>query len=405
MASVRDQLDSIDLMDQTTTETEEAPSDSPIEEEEEKEEEEGETSEEEESEEESSVEEDEEESVEESKEFKPPSLVTRVKQKYGKEIFKEFPELEDAYFKWREVSQIHGTLEEVKLAHEKANYLDGIAGEIMEGNLEPILDGAYEVNPESVKKIAYNFLPLLHGKAPKLFAEVIQPVVVNYLAKVAKDAQSMGDEQLLIAVRLLNRHTFEDSDIPKQMKIPKIEKDSNDIRSERAAFQAERETNFYSLVEKDSTPSIENAILSGLDPKKVLPEGLRDTAVDKIKDGVFQMLGKDREHMNKMAALKRTAQANGYSPKYVDQVTAEVVKKAKELIPTIRSKVIKELGLSSTLFKASPKEKVFPPSSTSINVGGNSSKLDAGKIDWDKTPMRNALDAALGGKSQVHLKK
>lgn len=400
MESVRDQLSNLDLGSEET-ETEESPSETsetPGEET---------PSEEEVPEEESSEEEEEEpEEATSSKEFKPPSLVTRVKQKYGKEIFKEFPELEDAYFKWREVSQLHGTVDEVKLAHKKAVYLDGIANEIMDGNLEPILDEAYEVNPDSVYKIAHTFLPMLQGKAPKLFAEVVQPIVVNFLAKAAKDAQALGDEQLLIAVRLLNRHAFDDSDVPRPMRIPKIEKNSDDIKYERAAFQSEREANFYGMVARDSNPQIDSAILAGLDPKKVLPEGLRETALGKIKDGIFNTLRNDRAHMNSMSALKRTAAANGFSPAYVDRITNEVVKNAKELIPTVRSRVIKELGLNSILFKAKPKETTFPDSTTeTVRVGSGSNKFDATKVDWDKTPIRNALDVALGGTSKVHLKK
>lgn len=404
METIREQLDNVS----SETEDSSSPS-SEVEETQESEVVEEETTEEEETplEEESEKEEtEEEEEVSDKKEFKPPSLVTRVKQKYGKEIFKEFPELEDAYFKWKEVSQIHGTIDDVKNAHQKALYLDNLAGELVEGNLEPILDGAYEIDPNSVAKIAHSFLPLIREKSPKLFASVVQPIVVNFLAKVAKDAQAMGNENLLLAVRHINNHAFDDSDVPRAVKIPKIERTNDEIRNERVALQTEKENNFYALIERDSISEIDSSILSGLDPKKVLPEGLREVAVDKIRTGIFDTLRSNREHMNRMAALKRTAMANGYAPAFTEKVTNEVVKSAKELIPIIRSKVIKELGISSTLFPKNPQtEKTIGSPSSVINTGGNGPKIDASKIDFNKTSIRDALGASLGEKRDIHYRK
>jgi hypothetical protein len=343
-----------------------------------------------------------------SKEFKVPSLITRVKQKFGKEVFKEFPELEDAYFKWKEVSQLHGTVEEVKESQEKALYLDQIGEKLVEGDIEPILDAAYEADPNSVTKIAHSFLPLLREKSPKLFSQVIHPVVVNVLAKVAKDAEAMGNENLLTAVRYINKHMFDDDGVPRRMELPKFDKGNDEVKQERNKLAAEREFNFYSNVESKSDPVISRIVAKNLDPKGRLPEGIREVAINNIKAMVYQMLTSDKAHMSKMAALKRTAMANGYNGNYAENIAKEILASAKELIPIARGKVVKKLGIEKILYKGEGDGKVdksIPSHSSGTISTGSGGKLEVDKIDWGKTSIRDAMDAAIDGKGNVHLKK
>src|SRR6187401_409402 len=118
------------------------------------------------SEEESEEEDDELKEIEE--ELKGPSeedleLMTPVRRKeilakYPK-LFKDFPYLEKAYYREQQFTEINPTIEDARVASEKAKIMDIVEREIMSGDITSVLAAAKDENQEAFYKVVDNYLP------------------------------------------------------------------------------------------------------------------------------------------------------------------------------------------------------------------------------------------------------
>lgn len=379
-----DEKDTVEKEEEETTEKEDT-SDEEVPDED------GEVEEEEDKEEDAEDTEEEEESEEDTSKSKVPSLITRAKTKYPG-VFKEFPELKEAFFKHREYEQVFGSIEEAREAASVAEGVAGLTQALREGNPGPLMDTIYEEDPEALKAMAMSFLPTLHSKSNKLFSAVITPIINNMFAGIAKTAAENGNEDLLLAVRYCARAIGLGSDVPRPTKVG-LPKRNPEVESERRALVNERETQFFDATEDRANPVIDEEILKGLDPDGALPEGLREATVEKIRNGVFKLLAQNPNYMRRMRALRNAAVANGYSKEYQKKIAKAVIEAAKELIPSQRAKYRKRMLGNLVKDKKDTTPAVPQSGNDNANVGGKDKK--AVEIDWKTTSMREALDKVI----------
>jgi len=87
--------------------------------------------------------------------------------------------------------------------------------------MEPTLDVMYERDPEGLKSVIANFLPTINRKSPKLFSLAVTPVIKNVLAKLADEAGTNGNKDMVTAVRLINHALFRDKNVPEPVEFDK----------------------------------------------------------------------------------------------------------------------------------------------------------------------------------------
>lgn len=324
---------------------------------------------------------------EEEIETKPPSLITAAKKEFPN-LAKKYPQLIDSYFENQEFKQVFGTVDDAKLAVEKSDVLDGLLGALETGDIEPTLDVMYERDPEGLQQLITNFLPTISKRSPQMFKEAVRPVIQNLLARIAQKAQSNRDEDLMTAVRYINREVFGSSDAPEPTKFEAARRaaaEGNDNKAEKV---------FYSAIEATIDPIIDKEILAGLDPDNAYPEGLREAALDKIKNRVFEILRSNEGHMRTMTALRKSAAANEYNREYQRKVSRAVINAAKEIIPSIRAKVKKSMigeGKTERTRTGTPSVPSSNSRTASVDSGGKGSN----KFDLKTDSIRDAMDKVL----------
>lgn len=311
------------------------------------------------------------------------SLITRAKTEFNG-IFRKFPELQDSYFEAREFKQVFASPAEAREAEERNSAFESLANELVErGNVEPLLETIYATDPEALKTFAENFFPTLSTRAPELAAHVIGPVFNNMLARVYREAKTRGDENLEAAVLLLKREVFGNVEAPRPVR------NETKLREPQQDQQlTERRGEFFSSVNMVVEPVVRAEIMKGLDPNKALPEALVETAVDKIMEMIYNSLRSNDEHGRMLGAIEKAARASGYSRDGRNKMAREIIRAAKELIPNARGQIKKQLF--GNMFMKSAEESSQIPAGNS----GSSSPINAEKIDWNKTNLRDAIHGA-----------
>ena len=97
---------------------------------------------------------------EEDLELMTPVRRKEILAKYPK-LFKDFPYLEKAYYREQQFTELLPTINDAKIAVEKAQVLDKFDCEIMSGDITTVLEAAKDESQEAFLKIADNYLPAL----------------------------------------------------------------------------------------------------------------------------------------------------------------------------------------------------------------------------------------------------
>src|SRR6187401_3520536 len=95
---------------------------------------------------------------EEDLELMTPVRRREILAKYPK-LFKDFPYLEKAYYREQQFTEINPTIEDARVASEKAKIMDIVEREIMSGDITSVLAAAKDENQEAFYKVVDNYLP------------------------------------------------------------------------------------------------------------------------------------------------------------------------------------------------------------------------------------------------------
>lgn len=328
------------------------------------------------------------------KQPKEPSRITAINKDFP-ELFKKYPDLKAAWFKHQDFTQVFATPEAASEAAEKSELLDKLSGDLLTGNHESLLDLLHETDPEALKLHVRNFLPTLNKKAPALFTYAVTPVIRNLFAKIGMKAEAEGNEQLALAVKYMNKAVFDKAEIPTSEKVEPVLKKNEELQAERDTLSRERENLFYQNCIDLADPIVDRFINDGLDPDNVLSEGLRETAIEKIRIRVYQKLQNNSSHMRTMLAMRKSAAANGYNKEWQRKIAKAVTNAAKDIIPAVRTKIKQRLFGKMFDGKLATDETTAIPSSNGspATIGGN--KPADTKPDLKNKSIREALDGVI----------
>src|SRR6267142_857521 len=343
------------------------------------------------------IEENEEEELPETK--LRPSIKSITKEfPEAEKIFKKYPQLRDAYYREGKFSQLYATIEDAEEASVKAESLDAINADLMDGNTKDILQAINKDNPDSFKKIAANFLPTLQSLDENLFYETAIPLVNTAIRNLYLAGQKSKDNNMMGAAKIM-AHFFHGSyDIPastERAKDPELENERKKLQDEKNSIEREKFTEFDTSVNDRTRKFLSRTIEEGLDPNKSLSDFTKSKIIDEIIDRVGTELSKDRQHMASINKLWKLASQERFSAKSADRIISAFLSRAKQLIPEIRSKVKSEALGTRSKSSDNGRRSTTRETTTGTRVSEKSSRVPTDSKKLDKNFWRTHSDADL----------
>lgn len=280
-----------------------------------------------------------------------PSIKTMVKDfPELDKIFKKYPQIRDAYFREGKFSQMFPTLDDAQEANDKAESLDIFNEHLINGSSKELLEAIGKDNPDSLKKLATNFLPTLAKISDDLFYETTIPVVNTVIRNLYFSGEKSKDNNMMSAAKILAHYLHGSYEIPSadaKKADPEIEAERKKLNEEKETAEKEKYNEFNNTLNDRTKRLLTKVISDGLDPGDTLSEFTKSKIVDEVIERVGTELSSDRQHMTNITKLWKSARNERFNNKSADRILTAFLSRAKQLIPEIRSKVKNEaLGKS-----------------------------------------------------------
>lgn len=284
------------------------------------------------------------------------NLVTPVRRKEilakYPNVFKDFPYLEQAYYREQHFTEIFPTLDDAKEAHSKASTLDNFESDLMQGNVSKVLGAVKQSDPEAFNKLADNYLMQLGAVDKGAVQHIIGNVIKNSVINVINEAMRMGEngDPLKEAAILFHQAIFGTNQIQAPTNLSKqVENDpeKENLKKERAEFVRQK----YETISTDLNTKVQNSIKSTIsnhiDPKNLMPEYVRKNAARDAKESLDNLMAQDSRFSNLMDKLWEKAFESNFSPKSMDQIRSTYLSKAKTLLPSVIQRARNEASKAS----------------------------------------------------------
>jgi hypothetical protein len=305
------------------------------------------------------------------------------------DLFKKFPYLERAYYREQAFTEITPTIEDAKLAVEKANVLDNFEKELMTGSTEKIIRAIKEESPDGFNKLVDDYLPTLEKIDERAYHHVLGSVIKDTIVAMVEEAETSKNESLRTAAQLLNQFVFGTSKFEPQKPLssdkPKENK-NDDVNKEREAFLKEK----LEMAQSDLNTKVQNilkATIDGnIDPKKSMSDYVRNKAAEDVQKTVERLLSQDTRFKTVLNKLWEAAAKDKYSKNSIDTIKSAILSRARTLLPaaikTARNQALKGMGkrVKEETEEENNKEKESKPRSRD-NSGDNKT----GKVPTDHT--------------------
>ena len=337
-----------------------------------------------------SVDEEEDEEVKDIKNEAIPAF-KEVDKKYPK-FFKDFPGFRHMFFREREYSKVFASVEEAQEALEAVESLQNFESSITSGDMEDLnktLKSFKELGDDVIPSLAINFLPALKKSSPDDYYTAVTPLMVTFVRNLYDNGVRNGNENLKNAGLLAAIHFFEDADVAtgkRQIASGSEKKKDVSLENDRQQFKQERYTTFYNDVVQDSNSRLESMVKNGLDPKDLMSDKMQQMVTREIISEIDKILTSDRSHTSRMNSLWKKAGESNFARENKARILNAYLGRAKELLPTIRSKVRNAALGTKQINKDKVKDRTEPKGGGNGSRSSSSSKnIDSKNIDWSKT--------------------
>lgn len=268
--------------------------------------------------------------------------------KYPK-IFKDFPQLEKAYYREQKYAELLPTIDDAKDAIEKSTQYDKFEGALLNGDIDSILNSVKVADGKAFNKIVDEYLPTLQKVDQTAYFHVIGTVIKNTIIAMSRHGKEIENEDLQGAAVLLNQFVFGKNEFEAVKEFgPKPDKSDNSIDNERIQLHQER---FESALEDLSTTSsniIKSTIAKHIDPKDSMTDYVKRTAIRDAMDDVEAAIQADTRFKSILDKLWQKAADKKFNRESLADIKKAHLNKAKTLLPSIiskrRSEALKGLG-------------------------------------------------------------
>lgn len=249
-------------------------------------------------------------------------------------VFKKFPQLEAAYYKSAQYTEVFPTVEDAKEAAERSNSLADFEKDILDGNLEKLFSSVKANSPKTLDKIADNLLTTLSKVDEGTALHIVGNVFRQSLTRAANDGKRSKNEELVLAAKIINEYIFGEEEIKPPSKLERAvdTTESDKIKEERAQFEREKFQSVLDDLQTKADNRIKSTIDQMIDPKDEMSAYIKKNAVKDAFDSLNLALRQDAAFKRSLDNLWRSAQGEKYSSSSLDRIRTAYLSKAKTLI-------------------------------------------------------------------------
>lgn len=297
--------------------------------------------------------------------------VKEIKTKYPN-IFKDFPQLKDMYFRELGFTKLYPTIEDAKEAFDDNEAFSTLSESVLSGDIAPLFDSVEKTDTKAFELMSLSFLPTLFKKSQDLYSQAVTPIMQNLVRQLYGDR----DENTRNAALVLADYLFgsDGESVAKGQKsvaksiVPTEEQQRLKAEKEQASSTAFRGS--AGRVQETITKSLEQLVLKNVnfDPNKVFSPFLRRQGAQEISKRVMDHLKSDQGHMNVMASRWKRARTNGYTSDDESKIVSTYLARAKSLLPDACSKV--SAAMLGTKVKAAKSKQDLTQTHRSENFSG-----------------------------------
>lgn len=288
-----------------------------------------------------------EEPDEDKLELTTPISRREILKKYPK-LFKEFPQLEKAYYREQEFTKLLPTIDDAKEAVEDSKILANFNRDLSSGNTEVILQAIKNVNPKAYTKAIDNYMAVLNKVDKDAHQHVVGNIIKHTIMAMAEEGRSSSNDTLLEAAQILNQFIFGSSKFTPPSKLSKDDDKSEGDEKEQEISKREREfvRQKFNTASNDLEARVQkaykNTIEAKIDPKDSMTEYVKKTAVRNALEELETLIEKDSRFKTLVDKLWERAFKDDFSQESLAKIRSAFSSKAQTLLPSIIQKARNE---------------------------------------------------------------
>lgn len=268
-------------------------------------------------------------------------------------LFKEFPQLDKSYYKAKEYDNLVGTVADARELVERNNEYKKVETAVNDGNIAPVLKNLAEGNGAAFNKLVDDYLPQLHAVNPSAYYHVVGGIIKKTIVNMVNSAKTDGNDDLREAAVILNKFIFRNNEfVPETPFGPGRSNENNPevdkLRREKLEGLKEKFENASENLSKSTGTVIRNTITAHIDPRNVMTDYVKRTAIRDTLENVEKTLNADTSFVRTMRRLWEKAEQEQFSKSSIDKIHQTYIAKAKTVLPDSikksRNEALKGLG-------------------------------------------------------------
>jgi len=322
------------------------------------------------------------------------SDLAKAVKKASPNLFKKIPGLREALERDKEFSEVFSTVEDAKQAAQNTHYLAAMYKDIASGDVEKtgnFLKALKNTNEESFEDFSHTILDSIGKINPQLYGEVMLKPMKRAIMAMYEDGLRTGNKNLAAVAIHAHNYWFDTQDIKAPLEDRKKAsktKEQEAWEKEKQEFVETKAQEFRGGVTEVVNHSMKLSITKELDGIK-LDDYQKRNIIRDIFLGVDEVLASDRRYLGGINSLFDQAKSSKYSPDWKSRIVKAYLQRARQALPAIRNKVLREAGIKVKEQSKSESRRLVP-----AGLGGNKSedRIDFSRVDRSKTTDMDILN-------------
>jgi len=220
---------------------------------------------------------------------------------------------------------------------------------------------------------------------------MLKPMKRAIMAMYA-DALKTGNKNLAAVAIHAHNYWFDTQDIKAPLEDRKKTtktKEQAEWEKEKEEYEGTRSNEFRGAVTEVVNHSMKLSITKELDGVK-LDDYQKRNIIRDIFQGVDEVLGSDKRYLGGIQSLFDQAKSSKYSQDWKSRIVKAYLQRARQALPAIRNKVLREAGIKYKEQPKSESRRLVP-----AGLGGNKSEgtgIDFSRVDRSRTTDMDILN-------------